>query len=87
SLLRDTRLAIRKLPWTDPARREAGRLYFGIKRSKEEIQRRNVEITRIITFTIDEHVDFYKAMPENYLTAPDLARRLSEQWQYKALNQ
>lgn len=30
-LLRDTRNDIRKLPWTQPARREAALLYFGIK--------------------------------------------------------
>ncbi|KAJ7440714.1 hypothetical protein B0H11DRAFT_1750551, partial [Mycena galericulata] len=71
-------------PWTDPARREAARLYFGVKRSKEEVRRLNVEITRIITFTIDEHVDFYRAIQANYITAPNFARELSERWQYKA---
>ena len=75
-LLRDTRQDIRKLPWTDPSRREAARLYFGIKGSKVEIQRLNVEITRIITFAIDEHVDFYRAIQANILTAPDLAHEL-----------
>jgi hypothetical protein len=83
-LLRDTRTDIRRLPWTQPARREAGLLYFGIKRANEEILRLNVEITRIITFTIDEHVDFYRAIVDNYLTAPHLARELSERWIYKA---
>ncbi|KAJ7936673.1 hypothetical protein B0H13DRAFT_1589410 [Mycena leptocephala] len=52
-LLRDTHTDIRRLPWTQPARREAGLLYFGIKRANEEIQRLNVEITRIITFAVD----------------------------------
>jgi hypothetical protein len=77
-LLRDTRTDIRRLPWTQPARREAGLLYFGIKRAAEEIRRLNIEITRIITFAIDEHADFYKAIAENCITAPHLARELSE---------
>ncbi|KAJ7911785.1 hypothetical protein B0H13DRAFT_2480003 [Mycena leptocephala] len=38
-LLRDTRQDIRLLPWTQPSRREAVVLHYGIKRVKEEIQR------------------------------------------------
>ncbi|KAJ6538408.1 hypothetical protein B0H10DRAFT_2448754 [Mycena sp. CBHHK59/15] len=40
-MLRETREDIRKQPWTQPARCEAGVLYFGIKRAKEEIRRLN----------------------------------------------
>ncbi|KAJ6458478.1 hypothetical protein C8R45DRAFT_1110006 [Mycena sanguinolenta] len=83
-LLRDTRTDIRSLPWTQPARREAALLYFGIKRAKEEIRRLNVEITRLITFGIDEHVDFYNAIANNMLEDPHLARELSEQWKYQS---
>ncbi|KAJ6459687.1 hypothetical protein C8R45DRAFT_843284 [Mycena sanguinolenta] len=83
-LLRDTRTDIRRLPWAQPARREAGLLYFGIKRALEEIRRLNIEITRIITFSIDEHVDFYRAITATYLTQPHLARELSERWTYKS---
>lgn len=61
-LLRDTRSDIRKLPWAEPARREAMVLYFGIKRAKEEIRRLNVEIRRLITFMIDDHADYWKAI-------------------------
>lgn len=83
-LLRDTRTDIRQLPWAQPERREAGLLYFGIKRALEEIRRLNVEITRIITFSIDEHVDFYRAIRANYLTRPHVSWELSEQWVYKS---
>ncbi|KAJ7342568.1 hypothetical protein DFH08DRAFT_1012260 [Mycena albidolilacea] len=83
-LLRDTRNDIRRLPWTQPARREAGLLYFGIKRAKEEIRRLNIEITRIITFAVDEHADFHQAIAANILTNPPLARELSERWKFKA---
>ncbi|KAJ6474081.1 hypothetical protein DFH09DRAFT_1253687 [Mycena vulgaris] len=83
-LLRDTRTNIRRLPWTQPARRDVARLYFGIKRAKEEIQRLNVEITRLITFTIDEHINFYRAIVDTYMTVPHLAHELSVRWQYQA---
>ncbi|KAJ7889571.1 hypothetical protein B0H14DRAFT_2336709, partial [Mycena olivaceomarginata] len=79
-LLRDTRTDIRKLPWTNPSRREAATLHFGILRAKEEIQRLNVEISRLLTFMLDEHVDFYRAIQETYLTDPNLARELSNRW-------
>ncbi|KAJ7778073.1 hypothetical protein B0H14DRAFT_2401341 [Mycena olivaceomarginata] len=67
-LLRDTRNDIRQLPWAQPARREAGLLYFGIKRALEEIRRLNIEISRIITFGIDEYVDFYRAIAATCIT-------------------
>ncbi|KAJ7284787.1 hypothetical protein C8J57DRAFT_1217169 [Mycena rebaudengoi] len=74
-LLKDTR--------ADPARREAGLLYFGIKQAKEEIRCLNIEITRIITFGIDIHIDFHRAVAATYLTEPHLARALSQQWIYQ----
>ncbi|KAJ7815528.1 hypothetical protein B0H14DRAFT_2603415 [Mycena olivaceomarginata] len=83
-LLRDTRNDIRQLPWAQPARREAGLLYFGIKRALEEIRRLNIEISRIITFGIDEHVDFYRAIAAACITQPHLARELSERWTFKS---
>ncbi|KAJ7190070.1 hypothetical protein GGX14DRAFT_382593 [Mycena pura] len=83
-LLRDTRNDIRKLPWAQPARREAGLLYFGIKSAVAEIRRLNVEISRIITFGIDEHVDFYRAIAATSLVEPHLAHELSERLKYKS---
>lgn len=84
--LRDTRTDIRTLPWADPARREAMVLYFGIKRSNEEIVRLNVEIRRLLTFMIDDHVDYYKAIATCITRTADLglARELSEQWEHRS---
>ncbi|KAJ6565152.1 hypothetical protein DFH09DRAFT_1314957 [Mycena vulgaris] len=84
--LRDTRTDIRTLPWADPARREAMALYFGIKRSNEEIDRLNVEIRRLLTFMIDDHVDYYKAIATCITRTADLglARELSEQWEHRS---
>lgn len=81
-LLRDTRTDIRRLPWTEPARREATNYYFRIERAKEELVRLNVEITRLLTFMFDVHVDFYHAIQSNLFINPPLAFSLSSEWQY-----
>ncbi|KAJ7163394.1 hypothetical protein C8R43DRAFT_841201, partial [Mycena crocata] len=70
---------VRKLPWANPARHKARRLHFGIKRAKEEIRRLNIEITRLITFMIDDHIDYTLAIHSCSLTEPHLARQLSDQ--------
>ncbi|KAJ6620183.1 hypothetical protein B0H10DRAFT_2360931 [Mycena sp. CBHHK59/15] len=76
NMLRETREDIRKQPWTQPARREAGVLYFRIKRAKEEIRRLNVEILRLITSMVDEHVDYYRAIQATLPIDPPLAAEL-----------
>lgn len=79
-MLRETRADIRKQPWTQPARREAMVLYFGIKRAKEEIQRLNVEISRLITSMLDEHVDYYRSIASTLLVNSSLASELQRRW-------
>ncbi|KAF8164965.1 hypothetical protein B0H34DRAFT_687229 [Crassisporium funariophilum] len=82
-LLRDTRTDIRYLPWTEPSRREATTYYFGIKRAREEIVRLNVEITRLLTFMFDSHIDYYHAIQLCIIRDPSLACSLSREWQYQ----
>jgi hypothetical protein len=76
-LLRDTRSDIRSLPWTEPSRREASSLYFGIKRAHEEIMQLNVEIKRLLTFMRDTHIDYYRAVSANMIVDCPIARQLS----------
>jgi hypothetical protein len=57
-LLRDSRKDIRTRPWAQPANRVLMDEYFKIERAREEIDRLNIEIRRIITHIEDE---------ENYL--------------------
>lgn len=57
-LLRDARQDIRKKPWAQPANRVLMDRYFKCERAREEIQRLNIEIRRVITHINDE---------ENYL--------------------
>ncbi|KAI0371569.1 hypothetical protein BV20DRAFT_1035214 [Pilatotrama ljubarskyi] len=82
-LLRDTRQDIRELPWAQPLNRRAMNLYFNIKRAREEVQRLNVEIPRLISSMLDEHVDLYCAVAASLITNPSLAHELSRQWQYQ----
>jgi len=82
-LLRDTRCDIRAMPWAEPARREATSYYFGIKRAKEEIVRLNVEITRLLTFMMDSHVDYFLAVQNQIIINPSLAHELSLAWEYQ----
>jgi hypothetical protein len=83
NLLRDTRTDIRRLPWTEPSRREATTYYFGIKRAREEIVRLNVEITRLLTFMFDTHVDYHHAIQRFISEDLPLATSLTQQWQYE----
>jgi hypothetical protein len=57
--------------------------YFGIKRAHEEIVRLNIEITRLVTFMFDVHVDYYHAIQRYMIEDPPLACSLSQQWQYE----
>lgn len=82
-VLRDTRTDIRSFPWAQPARREAMTLHFGVQRAREEITRLNVEIRRLLTFMIDNHVDFYRAVSSTLVTNPSLAHELSCRWEHR----
>ncbi|KAJ7170393.1 hypothetical protein C8R43DRAFT_848702, partial [Mycena crocata] len=82
--LRETRQDIRALPWAQPARREASTLYFGIKGSLVEKDRLNVEIRRLITFMVDDHVDFYHAIARNLVENPVLAHLLQRESRRRA---
>jgi hypothetical protein len=86
-LLRDTHSDIRRLPWADPARREAMMLYFGIQRAKEEIHRLNIEMRRLVTFMVDDHVNYVKAIRAHIspsLADLPLAHELSTQLEYRS---
>jgi hypothetical protein len=67
----------------EPSRREATTYYFGIKRAHEEIIHLNVEITCLLTFMLNNHVDYYHTIRKQILTNPSLARSLSMEWEYQ----
>ena len=82
-LLCDTRTDICSLPWTEPSRHEAMSYYFGIKRAHKEVIHLNIEITCLLTFMFDSHVDYYLAIQRYIIEDPPLAHSLSCQWQYQ----
>ncbi|KAF9470952.1 hypothetical protein BDN70DRAFT_909448 [Pholiota conissans] len=84
-LLRDSRTDILSKPWAEGPRREAMNLYFGIKRAHEEIGRLNVEIKRLLTFMLDDHVDFYHAVGETVMTNPILAAEISSEYERRSV--
>ncbi|KAG6895254.1 hypothetical protein C0992_002338 [Termitomyces sp. T32_za158] len=53
-LLRDCRQDVRERPWARPAARLAMDRYFKMERAREEIQRLNIEIKRVVTHMRDE---------------------------------
>ncbi|KAL0063569.1 hypothetical protein AAF712_009486 [Marasmius tenuissimus] len=76
-LLKDTDLDLTTVPWAQPGPRECMRLYFGIKQAHEEIARLNVEISRLLTFMIDNHADhFHAAQRARTANQIDLASEL-----------
>jgi len=82
-LLCETRSDICALPWAEPARREATLYYFGIKQAKEEIMRLNVEITCLLTFMMDSHIDYSFAIQNLLDSNPSLVHDLSVAWEYQ----
>jgi hypothetical protein len=76
-LLRDTRRDIRDRPWATPACRLAMDRYFKLERAREEIQRLNIEILRVITYLCDEDVFLKKKEDEIRLYDSSLAHQVS----------
>ncbi|KAL0566356.1 hypothetical protein V5O48_015664 [Marasmius crinis-equi] len=63
-LLKATHLDLTNVAWAQANNRECMRLHFGLKRAREEIGRLNVEISRLLTFMIDEHADYHHAIAQ-----------------------
>ncbi|KAJ7315367.1 hypothetical protein DFH08DRAFT_917710 [Mycena albidolilacea] len=53
-ILRDTHAEVQAKPWTRPSYRLTMDTYFKIQQAREEIQRLNIEIRRLITWIRDE---------------------------------
>ncbi len=76
-LLRDTRQDIREKPWANPANRQLRDEFFKQERAREEIQRLNIEIRRVISYMNDE--EHFLTMQEELATneLPELAHQIS----------
>jgi hypothetical protein len=75
-LLRDTRQDIRDRPWATPACRLTMDQHFKLERAREEIQRLNIEIPRVITYIRDEDAFLRKEEKEIWLHDSSLAHQV-----------
>ncbi|KAK1228181.1 hypothetical protein PQX77_008784 [Marasmius sp. AFHP31] len=82
-LLKNTHVDIGNLIWTKPEYREAMRLHFGLLRAREEKIRCNVEITRLITYMLDEHADYQLATHRLQEDDRNLVAELNRQARYR----
>ncbi|KAJ6487579.1 hypothetical protein C8R45DRAFT_827790 [Mycena sanguinolenta] len=83
-LLRDTEDAVRSRPWTRRSYRLVMDKYFKILRAREEIQRLNIEIKRVVTWINDED-QFLRTKEAEYMeTDPILAVQISHYRQRRA---
>ena len=78
NLLRDVRQDVSKLPWASPMVRRATDLYFKTCRAKEEIQRLNVEIRRLVTYIHDEERYLCECESQLKQLHPGLAHQVSQ---------
>ncbi|KAJ6489101.1 hypothetical protein C8R45DRAFT_1053342 [Mycena sanguinolenta] len=83
-ILRDTADSIRSRPWTRRSYRMAMDRYFEILRAKEEIQRLNVEIKRVVTWIEDEDRFLRKKEAEYKDSNSALAFQISQYCQRRA---
>src|ERR1700722_1773183 len=75
-LLRGARQDVRTRPWARPASRMAMDLYFKIQRAKEEIERLNIEIPRVVTHIRDERQFLLKKEAEYWESHPILSHQI-----------
>ena len=75
-LLRDSRQDVRDRPWTNPACRVVIDHYYKLERTREEIQRLNVEIRRVVTYIWDEDKFLRSKEADIMLENPGLARQV-----------
>jgi hypothetical protein len=87
-LLRESRQDVRDRPWSKPAFRVLIDKYFKLERAREEIQRLNIEIQRVITYIRDE--DTFLRLKESELkeTTPIMAHHIQRhRWEKARFNE
>ncbi|KAK1217091.1 hypothetical protein PQX77_020275 [Marasmius sp. AFHP31] len=82
-LLKDTKHNVAEFVWAKEEHREAMRLHFRIRRAREEIERLNIELRRLVTFLIDDHADYSLAIEQTKTANPALASELTRQQAYR----
>ena len=75
-LLRDSRQDVHDCPWTKPACRVVIDQHFKLERAREEIQRLNVEIHRVVTYIQEKDAFFCLREAEVRQVNPGLVRQV-----------
>lgn len=75
-LLREGRMDVRNRPWAKPASRLLMDRHFKIERAREEIQRLNIEIPRVVTYIQDEKDFLLRKEKEIVSTDAELAHQV-----------
>lgn len=78
--LRLARSDIRREKWVQKAHRDAGIRYFKLCRAREEIQRLNVEVRRLLTWIQDEKKHTEQIIERLSVNEPLLADELRKRW-------
>ncbi|OSD00686.1 hypothetical protein PYCCODRAFT_1370572 [Trametes coccinea BRFM310] len=84
-LLRDARQDIRSQAWAKPTHRDAMQTYYNVERAREEIQRLNIEVQRLFSSMVDDHVDHHRATCAARGEKPMLARELEARQEYRGV--
>ncbi|KAH7905910.1 hypothetical protein BJ138DRAFT_1226137 [Hygrophoropsis aurantiaca] len=83
-LLRESRQDVSQRPWATPAARLAMDSYFKMCRAREEIQRLNIEIRRVVTYLQDEDKYLRACELQLHASHPALAHQVSIQRKIRA---
>ncbi|KAH7908745.1 hypothetical protein BJ138DRAFT_1203757 [Hygrophoropsis aurantiaca] len=81
-LLRETDEQIHSKRWANPSYRLAAVQYYDLQRAKEEIDRCNVEVLRLLTRVRDDAIDMPKAISALESTDHNLSSELRRRWKY-----
>lgn len=79
-ILRIARSDIRKERWTQKANRDAATKYFKLCRAREEIDRLNFEVCRLLAFICEETEHTEKVIKQLSIDNPPLASELRKRW-------
>lgn len=79
-LLRDTRGTVQTRVWAQPAYRAAMGLHFKRECARREIERLNIEITRLRTFIRDDEVSHSQSIDAIRDSDPGLMAVMAHQW-------
>jgi hypothetical protein len=83
-ILRIARSDVRKERWTQKANRGAAIKYFKLCRAREEIQRLNVEVCRLLTFICEETEHTEQVIEQLSIDDPPLADELRKRWSLRS---